>query len=421
MKKYLFPFLTLMPMMAGLASCSNKSNIKVHELQPFLFKTDVYKEMDHKFADEYYKKTYDNWEGGCTAVSKMIGDHRIVGRNMDLNISNKCAYIIPAETGKYKTIGLAYSFRDISPDYEIVKKDGLTEEFGKLLPFMCDDVLNEEGLHIELNMRHGECWPNGDDKFACEHTNEDAERRVHMFELPRLVAENCRTVSDAITYMNSLDVFSQNKYWNYSFLISDSRSDSALVEFCMDQMLVFSESEIPFYNHFLKETGEDYEIKAIAQANFYVNYIPYKMQDTKTGIGRYQTIQDGIEAVNSKEDMFKLMDKISYSWVYADYDVCKNEHFDPRSEQIGEFKGATYDFMMNDELEPYIRKALNDYSEPIRKMDRQSKRDKNKYWESSFTEVIDCDAKSIFIRFYEDYDMVYNITFDGIEKVVYNA
>ena len=85
------------------------------------------------------------------------------------------------------------------------------------------------------------------------------------------------------------------------------------------------------------------------------------------------------------------MRRISYSWFYEDYDLCKNEHFDPRSEQIGEFTGATYSFMMNDKIEEWIKDQMNAYSKPIREIkDRRVKRDKNEYWESTFTEVADC-------------------------------
>lgn len=422
MKKGLITFAMLLPFMMITTSC--KSNINVHELQPYLFQTDTYKELDYQFAHNYYKKNYDNWGGGgCSAISKIVDGHRLVGRNMDLNISKKCAYIIPAETGKYKTIGLMYTFRDISPDYEKVRKEGIDSDFGKILPFMCDDVLNEAGLHIELNMRHAEFWPNGDDMFACEHTNEFSETRVHMFELPRLIGDKCATVSEAIQYMSSLDVYSQNKYWNYCFVISDAYGGTVLVEFCLNQMLVLYEDMIPQYNAFLDKYDPTipYRMHAIGQTNFYVNYTAYLMQNTKTGTGRYRVLQENIDSVKNKDDLFKLMNRISYSWFYQDYDICKNEHFDPRSEQVGEFKGATYNFIMNPEYEEFIKAAMNAYSEPIRSLTRNQKREKNEYWESTFTEVVDCTDKTILIRFYEDFDYVYNISFDGVKKITYSV
>lgn len=419
MKKGLLKIFALSPLMLICSSC--KSDINVHELQPYLFKTDTYTKLDYEFANKFYADHYDNWGGGCSAISKQIDGHRLVGRNMDLNISNKCAYIIPAETGRYKTIGLAYTFRDFSPEYNDVKKKGIDKDFGKILPFLCDDVLNECGLHIEINMRHSEFWPNGDDMFACEHTNEFSDQRVHMFQLPRLVGENCANVDDAIKYLKTLDVYSQNRYWNYCFVISDPTT-SILVEFCLDNIFIMYESELAEYNKFIKEFEPDidYEIAAIGQTNFYCNYTAYLMQNTKTGIGRYEVLQRNINNVTNKDELFSLMDRISYSWFYEDYDVCKNEHFDPRSEQIGEFKGATYEFIMDPDFEPYLKKAMNDYSTPIRNItDKQVKRDANKYWESSFTEVVDCTDKSIYIRFFEDYDCMYNITFNSIEKVNY--
>lgn len=152
----------------------------------------------------------------------MVDGHCLVGRNMDLNISNKNAYIIRTNAGKFKTIGLAYTFRSISPDYDIVAEKGISQEFYKILPFMCDDVLNEAGLHIEINMRHGEYWPNGADMFGCSGTNPESEERVYLFEIPRYVGEHCATVEEAMAYVSSLDVYSQNNYWNDCFLVSDS-------------------------------------------------------------------------------------------------------------------------------------------------------------------------------------------------------
>lgn len=417
MNKQTKTFLALIPLVAFCSSC--KSYVKVNELAEYIFVTDTYTQLDHKFADEYYAKQYDNWGGGgCSAVSYMVDGDRLVGRNMDLNISNKAAYIVKAETGKYKTLGLAYTFRDFAPNYSEVKKQGVESDFAKILPFMCDDVLNEKGLHIELNMRHAEFWPNGDDMFACEGTNPEAERRVHMFELPRLVGENCQTVAEAIDYLSTLNIYSQNRYWNYCFLISDAHKGCALIEFCLNKTYIIHEEDIPLYNNFLKKVEKiDYEFTAVCQTNFYMNYTAFLMQNTKTGMGRFETLQRGVESVTSKREMFDLMDKVAYSNFYLPYEECKNFHFDPRSEQIGEFTGASYEIMMNPDFEPYIAQAMDEYSAPIRAMTREQKQNKNEYWESTFTEVVDCNNKNIVVRFFENNEKIYKIDFENITKI----
>lgn len=396
------------------AGCETTTNQKsqLHELEKYVFEVDEYTKLDYDFADEYFAKDNDNWGGGCSAISKMVDGHRLIGRNMDLNISNKCAYIIRTNAGQYKTLGLAYTFRDMSPDYDDVKKSGISDTYYKILPFMCDDVLNEEGLHVEVNMRHGEYWPNGEDKFACKGTNPDSDKRVYMFELPRYIAENCTTVEEAKKYVATLDVYSQNHYWNYCFLVSDSKGSSSLLEFSKDEVFWIDEADISSLSWLT-----NYDLKAIAQTNFYLNELSYAAQDIKSGEGRFISMQKGIEDVKSRSDMYDLMRKVEYSAFYLDYDECKNEHFDPRSENIGEISWATYNLLMNNDFEDTAREYMNEYASGIRALSRQEKQDKNEYWESSFTEVVDTNSKAIFVRMFENEESLYLIDFNGTQKL----
>lgn len=412
MKKYLCLLLALI-MLFAISGCStNDYKSKLTELEKYIFEVEEYTTLDYDCADEFYARTNDNWGGGCSAISKMIDGHRIVGRNMDQSISNKCAYIIRTNAGKFRTIGLVYTHRDYSPDYEEIMSKGISEEFYKVLPFMCDDVLNDAGLHIEINMRHGEYWPNGEDKYACEGTNPDSSERVYMFELPRYIGENCATVEEAKEYVKTLDVYSQNHYWNYCFIISDSVGNSSLLEFSSNEVHWLDEDKLDTYD-WLKV----YDPKAIAQANFYLNEIAWYTQDIKSGEGRYIAMQEGIDAVDSKSDMYDLMRKVQYSSYYLDYDECKNEHFDPRSETIGEVSWAEYDLVMHPDFEDTARKLMNEANAGIKDMPRSEKQDINEYWESIFTEVVDVNAQQIFVRLYENEDMLYLIDFNGTTKL----
>lgn len=414
MKKLLIALLSLL-LVVG-CSTNNKQDVnytdKLIELDDYLFEVEEYKELDYEVADAFYARSNDNWGGGCTAISKMVDGHRLVGRNMDQSISNKCAYIIRTDTGKYKTLGLAYTHRDYSPDYDEIVKNGITEEFYKVLPFMCDDVLNDAGLHIEINMRHGEYWPNGDDKFACKGTNPASDKRVYMFELPRYIGENCSTVKEAKDYVSELDVYSQDHYWNYCFVISDSLGNCSLLEFSSNEVHWLDEKNLASY-----EWLKVYNTKAIGQANFYLNEDAWLIQDIKTGEGRFETVQSGIEDVNSRSDMYELMKKVQYSNFYLDYDVCKNNYFDPRSENIGEISWAEYDLVMNPDFENTARILINEINEGVKDMPRKEKQDINVYWESIFTEVVDVNAKEIFVRIYENDDMQYLINFDKTTKL----
>lgn len=420
MKKHLISFLALCPMFIGLAGCSKKAP-SVKEIAPYLFEVETYKTLDEKFADDYYRENNDNWGGGCSAITKIGSDgHRYIGRNMDLNISNNCAYVVRTDAGKYKTIGLSYTFRDVSPKYEDVKKNGISEEWSKLLPYFCDDVMNEKGLHVEINMRHAEFWPNGDDMFACKGTHPKSSKRVHMFELPRYIAENCATIDEAKSYVSSLDIYSKEHYWNYCFLIADAEGNASLLEFSTDNVYWINEDMVTNYQlSYLNLEKPYYSLNyhALAQTNFYINFSAYVLQDTKSGFGRMQTMQNGIDAVQTRSDMYQLMDKISYSNFYLPYDECKANHFDPRSEQIGEFKGGSFDMVMTDIYEPWIKRAMDAYTEPIRGLTRDEKRVANAYWESTFTEVVDINEKAIYVRFFEDENLKFKLDFNGFTKI----
>lgn len=411
MKKKII-ILALAACMFVMPACSKDYRDKLTEISDHVYEVEEYTTLDYEAADAFYANRNDNWGGGCTAVSKMVDGHRLVGRNMDLAISHKCAYIVRTNAGKYRTVGLAYTNRDYSPDLEEIEEKGISEEFYKILPFACDDVLNDAGLHIEINMRHAEYWPNGDDKFACKGTNPKSEHRVFMFELPRYIGENCKTVAEAKEYIKSLNIYSKNNYWNYCFIISDSEGNSSLLEFSTNEIHWIDEDKLDTLTWLAP-----YKIKALAQANFFLNKWAWISQDIKSGEGRFIAIQQGIDAVNNKKDMYDLMKKIQYSSFYLDYDECKNEHFDPRSENIGEFSWAEYDVLMDPSMEELSRNIINAMNDEIRALTREQKMDENKYWESVFTEVVDVNAQEIYVRMYENEDQIYKITLDKTEKI----
>lgn len=410
MKKIIIFLLVLSMMLTTGCSANNKS--KLTELEKYIFEVEEYTSLDYDCADAFYAKANDNWGGGCSAISKMVDGHRLIGRNMDQSISNKCIYIIRTNAGKYRTLGLVYTHRDYSPDYEEIMSKGISDEFYKCLPFMCDDVLNDAGLHIEINMRHGEYWPNGEDKFACKGTNPESSKRVYMFELPRYIGENCATVEEAKEYVSTLDVYSQDHYWNYCFIVSDSEGHSSLLEFADDEVFWLDEEKLADYDWL-----DVYHPKAIAQANFYLNELAWYFQDIKTGEGRFIALQNGIDAVKSRSDMYDLMRKVQYSNFYLDYDECKNNYFDPRSENIGEVSWAMYDLIMHSEFEDTARKLINEVNAGVSEMPRQEKQDLNVYWESIFTEVVDVNTKEIFVRMFENEELLYLLSFDGTTKL----
>lgn len=391
MKKIITLFLTLSLLCLCFGCSADKSEeIKLTEVFDHVFDAGTIKTLDYDYADAYFNKEYNNWGGGCSAIAKTLdnGD-TIIGRNMDLNISNKAAYIFRTDVKDcYKTINLTYTFRDISPDFEDAKANGLSEEFSKVLPFMADDVLNEKGLYIEVNMRNGEFWPTGESKFSCKGTNPSAERSVYMFELPRYIGEHCATVDEALDYVNTLNVYSKEGYWNYCFLIADATGHYGVLEFACDAVI-----------------WNDYHP---CQTNFYINELVNYVEELQCGKGRYENLMKGISNVKNEEDMFNLIDSVTYYQVYDPY----NCNFDPRSENVGVLPFATNEVLDTEEYKEYIIAAIDEIGQGVRSMSRQEQQNKNEYWESSFTEVINCNKKTLTVRFFEDDEKIITLSFD---------
>ena len=389
MKKLLTLLATLL-IAVSLTGCQKEKTVKLKEVYDHVFDAGTYTELDYDYAEQHFKEHYDNYGGGCTAVAKVnkAGD-TIIGRNMDLNISNKAAYIFRTDVkGCYKTVNLMYTFRDYSPDYEVAKETGLTGEFAKMMPFFADDVLNEKGLYVEVNMRYGEFWPNGEPKFCCSGTNPDSDTDVYMFTLSRYIGEHCASVDEAIEYVKTLNVYSQNGYWNYCFILADATGHYGLLEFAMNEVIW----------HDMQQ----------AQANFYIDPLLQEIEQYRAGVGRYDAVMAGIDAVESEEDMFNLMDSVSYFQFY-DYKNCK---FDWRSENVGALAFATNDVVMDDYFKEYLESSMEAMSLEVKSKDRQQLRDANEYWESAFTEVINCNKRTLFVRFFEDDNMTYTLSFN---------
>ena len=368
-------------------SCFKNSRHKTEKVFDGVLDVGTYTKIDYSYEDKLNQTRFDNWSG-CTAIAKNIGDNTIIGRNMDMTISDKAAYIYRTDIdGKYKTLNLAYTHRDYSPDYSDAV-NGLDNDFYNYLPFISDDVLNEKGLYVEVNMRLGE-----GSKFSCSGTNPGAEERVYMFSLPIFIGLNAANIDEALDYVKTLDVYSMNGYWNYSFLIADATGRYGVLEFSDNKY---------FWNE-----GQN------AQANFYVTEELSMKNTFRAGVGRYNYVREHIDEVQSKEDMFNLMNDIRYSQTYA-----ADAKFDVRSEFVDSQATCgyendepwTYDYAMNDP-----EGKLADCIENIHKTYPYSTRDERKaaeVWESSFTEVVDIKNREIRVRFFEDNNRIYTLKFD---------
>lgn len=366
-------------------------NVKVETVLDRVVDLGTFTTLDRKAVNDALKKKYDLWESGCTAVATQVKNGDVlVGRNLDLYISDKPAFVVKtAVPGNYKTVGVGYT-NMTGGSFEEIQKNGIPEEIYKILPYYCNDVLNEKGLYCEINMRNGEYYPNGDIKFGCDGTNKDSKERVCATIIPRLVCEHCTTVEEAVKYLDTLDIYTPNKKgldWNFCYILADATGDYGLVE--------IAENKISFLD------------KQHAQTNFYVTKEFADKEEYKCGVGRYDTVMNGIGKVRNELDMYNLMNKVTYFQAYFP-DECQ---YDYRTENVGVKPYWTTDYVLDDKNKKEIDEEVNATSDTLKKMTRKEIEAENYYWETVITTITNCNDKTMTIRFFEDDSRVYELEF----------
>ncbi len=91
---------------------------------------------------------------GCTSMIKRNSKGEvIIGRNMDLDISQSVAFVFKTTYGKYENVCVSYLPNFYLPYAELQKLDEIDADIQNVLPFWSSDCMNEKGLYIEMNMR----------------------------------------------------------------------------------------------------------------------------------------------------------------------------------------------------------------------------------------------------------------------------
>ncbi len=265
--------------------------------------------------------------GGCTAMARLNSKGEVVfGRNMDLDISQKPAYLCKTTYGKYKTIGVTY-MPGIYLDYsEIQSLSMIDEDEAAYFAFTTNDCLNEMGLYIEMNLRER------NDKLLCYglhttygETNRKSdgkpwkELRAPHIAIGRLVAQNCATVQEAVEYLNNsydwytispeIDVYAQN---NMAFMIGDATGEYGLIELAQDEV--------------------HYTAYQRAHANSYIYPKWAALETCGTGFGRLRMANE-IGTVETLEDAMDAMIPIMWRnetlWVGESYRQNDEQHHHP--------------------------------------------------------------------------------------------
>ena len=364
----------------------------IKKIDEYIFEVDTYKELDYDVVLQDFAARMNKWKpgnGGCSCIAKTTdAGETIVGRNMDLTISDKPAYIIRTDCeGKHKTVGISYSHMS-GPSYQEVLNNGISDEHYKMLPFLCCDIMNDNGFYVEINMRSGEYYADGSSKFACSGTKQGAKYRICSVNLPRFLAENCADVDEAVRFAKEeLDMYTPNIPgfdWNFCFILADKSGKYGLLEIA-DNKVSWLEGER-------------------AQVNYYKTPEFARVEDLKCGLGRHELLVSNIDSVQNDNDMLNLMKRVSYSCVYKN-----NPEYNVFSEYVGVEPNWTIDYINDEnnkqEIQNRIDRNINEFS----KLSRKELEDGVKYWESIFTVAANCNNRILKVRFFEDENRIMDV------------
>ncbi len=245
---------------------------------------------------------------GCTSMIKLNSKGEVViGRNMDLTISQDPAYVYKTTYGKYKNFCVTYSPGGYLPYADVQNLDEIDENWLALLIFSACDCFNEKGLYIEFNQRE----PNADlTNYGLHSAHGDMTRpdgkpweRVCLGAITQLVSQNCATVQEAIEFINNSydwytpalpkdDPLASYTGWNFSCMIGDATGEYGIIEIAQDEV-----SYIPYQ---------------YGQANFYITPKWTTIDYYGTGMGRLDMVSKVITDVETLDDAMKAMEPIMW-------------------------------------------------------------------------------------------------------------
>jgi Penicillin V acylase and related amidases len=328
----------------------------------------------------------DVFKPSCTSTAKRNKKGEvIIGRNMDIDISQTPAIITPVTGGKYETI--AFTYQGPTKDYNYFDMSLLDKDNVYLgsAAFRASDAMNEKGLYAEVNMRE---MDDGRD-FYCHGTN-PGKKRVSLMSATTLIALNCATVKEALAYIaDSYDWYTpgfilSEEYcvWTLSILIGDATGEYGIIEFGCDSFRY-----IPYAN---------------GQANYYIHpdYAEYAVEGT--GYGRLSAALKGLPDCETELDMMKNMEACFWAKEIRDPGCMGYSDFlgninDRRAYSEAEMKAGFIKWM-----EPF-QTAANEYYNG----NEQPLRDAGDVWTSSFNFGVNCAQKHLLLRFWERDDLIF--------------
>nr|AIF26651.1 hypothetical protein [uncultured bacterium fosmid pJB77G10] len=355
-----------------------------------LFMNDV-DYVDVEKSLEYIRTHKDPFNGGCTATVKLNSKGEvIVGRNMDVTVSQSPAIISHIVGGKYDT--LSFYFGGNNADYTYQQLDEMDNDEGvlSLIPYAGTDAMNETGLYIEANMREPD---KGYEKIFCTGTN-PGKPRACILSAATLIALNCSTVEEAVAFLrDSYDWYALGfdarsygfglELWNLSLIIGDAQGNRGLVEFGMNGIYY-----TPYPN---------------GQGNYYIHPKLAEYSIRGSGYGRFAAALEHLEECETEWDMLHNMENSMMRQVilepgclgYSDLQQDVNIRRETPEEELKE--------LYIKKNEPFIEPAIEYYY----KGNEKPLRDNGGIWTTSLNFGVNCATKHLILRFWEKDDTIF--------------
>lgn len=266
------------------------------DLGRYVIDCDRHTHFDFRRARDYIEEHFDfSKVFACTAFGTRTDRGEVlIGRNLDLTVSQYPCYITHVKFGKYETINFTYDevYRDRLRYDELLRQGWIDPDYYNALPMGASDSMNSEGLYLQYNMRGYE------PRFFCQGTNPENPLRVCTLSLPFLVASHCATVPEALEYirrhLNLYTLVDESVAcgWNLCCMIGDAKGNYGLLEIAQDEV------------RFLPQQH--------GQGNYYLFPAYNCLSRDQSGYGRLQFGLERIDKVQSEKQMTHLMEQVMW-------------------------------------------------------------------------------------------------------------
>lgn len=340
---------------------------------------------DKEKSLDYIRTHKDPFNGGCTATVKRNSKGEvIVGRNMDVTVSQAPAIISRIVGGKYET--LSFYFGGNNADYTYQQLAEMDEDEGvlSLIPYAGTDAMNETGLYIEANMREPD---KGYERIFCKGTN-PGKPRACILSAATLACINCSTVKEVVEYLSdSYDWYALGfdarsygfdlELWNLALIVGDAQGNRGLIEFGLNGIYY-----TPYPN---------------GQGNYYIHPKLAEYSVRGSGYGRFAAALEHLEECETEWDMLRNMENsmmrkvilepgcLGYSDLQQDVNIRRET---PEEELKAQYIEKNKPF-----IQPAYEYYYNDNEQPLR--------DNGGIWTTSLNFGVNCAAKHLILRLWE--------------------